>query len=157
MNFSVRPALCSQRIAAFGIHAARVDSYNGNIITVNDRQPRTEAVAIAGNRFLAVAMNEKVLSPASGKTKKMNLESRTVVPGFIDAHTHPAEAGLMHLRQVDCDLRSIAEIQKAILERDRILGAGIDTSFGDGWVRIGGMKMVADGSISEWTAWLSRP
>jgi predicted amidohydrolase YtcJ len=98
--------------------------YNGNIITINDRQPRAEALAIAGNRFLAVAMNEKVLSPASGKTKKINLESRTVVPGFIDAHTYAAAAGLMHLRQVDCDLRSTAEIQKAILERASKTPAG---------------------------------
>jgi predicted amidohydrolase YtcJ len=98
--------------------------YNGNIITINTLQPRAEAVAIAGNRFLAVGTNEKVLSLASLDTKKINLESRAVVPGFIDAHTHPAEAGLMHLRQVDCDLRSIAEIQKAISERASKTPAG---------------------------------
>ena len=73
--------------------------------------PRAEAVAIAGSRFLAVGTNEKVQALATGKTHKINLEGQTVVPGFIDAHTHPAEAGLMHLRQVDCDLRSIAEIR----------------------------------------------
>jgi predicted amidohydrolase YtcJ len=39
------------------------------------------------------------------------------VPGFIDAHTHPAYAGMRHLRWVDCDLRSIAQIQAAIRER----------------------------------------
>jgi predicted amidohydrolase YtcJ len=38
-----------------------------------------------------------------------------------------------------------------------MLAASIDTGFGDEWVRVGGMKMVADGSISERTAWLSRP
>ena len=51
------------------------------------------------------------------KTKKINLGGKTVVPGFIDAHTHPAVAGRMHLRQVDCDLRSIDAIQQAIRER----------------------------------------
>ena len=61
--------------------------------------------------------NEKVQALATGKTKKVNLEGQTVVPGFIDAHTHPAEAGLLHLRRVDCDLRSITEIQNAIRER----------------------------------------
>jgi hypothetical protein len=91
--------------------------YNGNIITINDRQPRAEAVAVADGRFLAVGTNEKVQALATGKTKKINLEGQTVVPGFIDAHTHPAEAGLLHLRQIDCDLRSIAEIQRAIQER----------------------------------------
>ena len=35
--------------------------------------------------------------------------------------------------------------------------AGIHTGFGDEWVRIGGVKMFADGSISERTAWLSQP
>ena len=98
--------------------------YNGNIITINDRQPRAAAVAIADGRFLAVGTNEKVQALATGKTKKINLERRTVVPGFIDAHTHPAEAGLMHLRQVDCDLRSIAEIQRAIRERASKTPAG---------------------------------
>lgn len=91
--------------------------YNGNIITINDRQPRAEAVAVAAGRFLAVGTNEKVQALATGKTKKVNLEGQTVVPGFIDAHTHPAEAGLLHLRRVDCDLRSITEIQNAIRER----------------------------------------
>ena len=91
--------------------------YNCNIITINDRQPRAEAVAVSNGRFLAVGTNEKVQALATGKTRKINLEGQTVVPGFIDAHTHPAEAGLMHLRQVDCDLRSIAEIQRAIRER----------------------------------------
>jgi predicted amidohydrolase YtcJ len=98
--------------------------YNGNIITINDRQPRAEAIAVANGRFLAVGTNEKVQALATGKAKKINLEGQTVVPGFIDAHTHPAEAGLLHLRQVDCDLRSIAEIQKAIRERASKTPAG---------------------------------
>jgi len=34
---------------------------------------------------------------------------------------------------------------------------GIHTGFGDEWVRIGGVKQYADGSISERTAWLSQP
>ena len=98
--------------------------YNANIITINDRQPRAEAVAIAKGRFLAAGTNEKLQALATGNTKKINLEGQTVVPGFIDAHTHPAEAGLMHLRQVDCDLRSIAEIRNAISERASKTHAG---------------------------------
>jgi predicted amidohydrolase YtcJ len=49
--------------------------------------------------------------------KKVDLGGKTVLPGFIDAHSHPAEAGLSHLRMVDCDLRSIADILKALRER----------------------------------------
>jgi len=40
---------------------------------------------------------------------------------------------------------------------DRFIAAGIHSGFGDEWLRIGGVKLYADGSISERTAWLSRP
>jgi predicted amidohydrolase YtcJ len=46
------------------------------------------------------------------------------VPGFIDAHTHPIYAGVRHLTSVDCDLRSIAEIQAAMRERAAKTKAG---------------------------------
>ena len=91
--------------------------FNGNIITIDQRRPRAQAVAIADGRFLAVGANEKVRALATGRTKKIDLAGATVVPGFIDAHTHPAVAGRLHLRQVDCDLRSIEAIQKAVRER----------------------------------------
>jgi predicted amidohydrolase YtcJ len=91
--------------------------YNGNILTVNERAPRAQALAIAHDRFLAVGRDSDVLSLASAATKKIDLGGKTVTPGFIDAHSHPAEAGLMHLRMVDCDLRSISAIQAALRER----------------------------------------
>jgi predicted amidohydrolase YtcJ len=98
--------------------------YNANIITIDNHRPRAQAVAIADARFLAVGDNEQVRALATGRTKKIDLGGRTVVPGFIDAHTHPAEAGLSHLRQVDCDLRSIADVQRAIGERASRTPAG---------------------------------
>jgi predicted amidohydrolase YtcJ len=91
--------------------------YNGNIWTVNAHQPRAQALAISGGRFLGVGSNEEVLALAAGGAKKVDLGGNTVLPGFIDAHTHPAEAGLDHLRMVDCDLRSIADILAALRRR----------------------------------------
>ena len=91
--------------------------YNGSILTMNDKEPRAQAVAIARDRFLAVGSNADVLNLGSTASKKIDLGGKTVTPGFIDAHSHPAEAGLMHLRMVDCDLRSISAIQAALRER----------------------------------------
>ncbi len=91
--------------------------YNGNFWTVDPRNPRAEAVAISSGRFLAIGKNQEVLALAAGSAKKIDLGGKTVLPGFIDAHSHPAEAGLDHLRMVDCDLRSIAEILAALRQR----------------------------------------
>ena len=91
--------------------------YNGNILTVNDKEPRAQAVAIARDRFFAVGSNSDVLNLAGAGVRKTDLGGKTVTPGFIDAHSHPAEAGLMHLSMVDCDLRSISAIQAALRER----------------------------------------
>src|SRR5215467_8705333 len=98
--------------------------HNGNFHTVDTGNPHAEAVAIAGSRFLAVGSNHDVLNLATARTRKIDLGGKTVVPGFIDAHTHVAYSGLRHLRQVDCDLRSIAEIQAAVRKRAASLPKG---------------------------------
>ena len=109
--FAVSPVLFLDRTAP------ELILFNANVITIDERHPRAEALAIADGRFLAVGSNSKVRELATSRTRKVDLGGKTVVPGFIDAHTHPAVAGRMHLRQVDCDLRSIDAIKTAIRER----------------------------------------
>jgi predicted amidohydrolase YtcJ len=105
--------------SAFPLEEQRPDLilHNATIHTVNPREPHAQAIAISSGRILAVGSNDDVLHLASPTTKKIDLGGKTVLPGFIDAHTHPAQAGLMHLRMVDCDLRSIAAIQAALRDR----------------------------------------
>jgi predicted amidohydrolase YtcJ len=91
--------------------------YNGNIITIDQKQPRAQAVAIANGRFAAVGTNDDIRAGVPAGAQSVDLGGRTVVPGFIDAHSHPASAGLSHLQCVDCDLRSIDEITDAIRVR----------------------------------------
>jgi predicted amidohydrolase YtcJ len=125
MSSSRREFLCGlgswSGLALFPLERTEPDLilYNGNIWTVDARQPRAQAVAISSGRFLAVGSNQEVLALAGGRAKKIDLGGNTVLPGFIDAHTHPAEAGLDHLRMVDCDLRSIADILSALRQRAR--------------------------------------
>src|SRR5579883_345648 len=98
--------------------------HHANIFTVDPRQPRAEAVAIAGGRFLAAGSNVDIRALAKPGTRQIDLEGKTVVPGFVDAHSHPASAGRAHLREVDCDLRSIRAIQEAIRRRAAKTPAG---------------------------------
>src|SRR5262249_55243957 len=92
--------------------------------TMDRSNPRVEAIAIADRRFAAVGSKEEIFSLTTSGAAKVDLQAKTVVPGFIDAHSHPCYAGLRHLRQVDCDLRSIAEIQNAIRQRASKTPAG---------------------------------
>jgi hypothetical protein len=89
----------------------------GNIVTLDPAKPRAQAVAIFGDRFFAVGSTQEVFGLAGPSTRRIDLAGRTVVPGFIDAHNHPASAGLQHLTNIDCDLRSIVEIQAAVRDR----------------------------------------
>lgn len=118
------PLFGSRAWAAMSRQTPELILHNGHIITIDSRQPMAEAVAIAGDRILAVGSNSDILGLANSETKKVDLGGSTVVPGFIDAHTHPAYSGRRHLRFVDCDLRSISAIQAAVRERAAATPAG---------------------------------
>ncbi|MDP9197931.1 MAG: amidohydrolase [Pseudomonadota bacterium] len=111
------PLLSNRAVAAMLQQRPDLILHNGNVITMDPRQPRAEAIAIAGDRILAVGSNDDVLNLANGNAKKLDLGGDTVVPGFIDGHCHPAYSGRRHLRFIDCDLRSISAIQAAVRER----------------------------------------
>jgi predicted amidohydrolase YtcJ len=112
-------------IATLGAFAlaplTRIDAdlilYNGNIWTVDPKHPRAQAVAISNGRFLAVGSNDEVLALATPLTRKIDLGWKTVLPGFNDAHAHPCQSGVEHLRMVACDKDSIEAIQSALRER----------------------------------------
>ncbi len=90
---------------------------NGNVYTVDDRRPQAQAFAVRDGRFVAVGSNAEINKLISGGTQVIDADGMTVVPGFIDAHTHPAEAGVSELLVVNCDRRTIAEIKEAIRQR----------------------------------------
>jgi predicted amidohydrolase YtcJ len=90
---------------------------NGNIHTMDPSNPHAQAVAIANGRFFAVGTNDEIANLPQAGIKRIDLAGRTVTPGFIDAHLHTASSGLRHLKEVNCDLRSIAAIQAALRER----------------------------------------
>jgi predicted amidohydrolase YtcJ len=88
--------------------------HNANIFTSNPGQAKAQAIALSNGKIVAVGSNDDILNLAGSATQKINIAGKTITPGFIDAHSHPASSGLRHLRSVDCDLRSIKAIQEAI-------------------------------------------
>ncbi len=93
--------------------------YNANVITLESRQPKTELIAIQGNKILGTA-NSKDLDLFKGVgTKAINCKGGTIIPGFNDAHCHPL-AFAASLVAIDCSpssVKSIAELQAKIGQR----------------------------------------
>jgi predicted amidohydrolase YtcJ len=97
------------------------------VYTVDERQPLAEALAVKDGRFLAIGSTADIRRLAGRQTQVIDAAKMTVVPGFIDAHCHPASAGLSELLDVNCDHRSIAEIRRVIQDRAAKVGA-------DAWI-----------------------
>src|SRR3981081_3577820 len=61
---------------------------NGNIYTMNERQPRAEAIAVKDGRIVFVGSNADAKKYKSAETKTVDLAGKTVVPGLTDSHCH---------------------------------------------------------------------
>lgn len=92
---------------------------NGRIFTSDSSQPSAEAFAVKNDRFIAVGSTDYINRLASRGTEIIDAEGMFIVPGFIDAHSHPSGAGVNELVQVNADRRSVVEIKEAIAERAR--------------------------------------
>jgi len=68
--------------------------HNGKIVTMNDSATIAQALAVRQGKLLAVGTNAEILRLAGPKTVRIDLRGRTVLPGFIDTHSHPHEYSL---------------------------------------------------------------
>ena len=74
--------------SAFSLFASDTVLVHGHIYTGNPKAPWAQALAITGTRIDAVGTDQEILSRKSAKTEVIDLQGRTVVPGFSDDHTH---------------------------------------------------------------------
>ncbi|HEU4693226.1 MAG TPA: amidohydrolase family protein, partial [Vicinamibacterales bacterium] len=66
---------------------------NGKIITVDERFSLAQAVAIRGDRIVAVGTDAEVAKLATPATRRIDLRGRAVIPGLIDNHMHLTRYG----------------------------------------------------------------
>ena len=81
-------ALCAALLGHFPASAQDIVLFNGKIVTVDDRFTIAQAVAIKGQRIVAVGKDADVLKLKGAGTKTIDLRKRTVIPGLIDNHAH---------------------------------------------------------------------
>jgi len=106
---------------------------NGKIYTMNPREPKAEAVAVRDSKIIAVGKTSDVENLGKRNFKIINLQGETVVPGFIDCHTHFLSFALS-LNQVSLDqissfdqvLSEIKTFAKRLKPKKWLLGRGWD-------------------------------
>jgi predicted amidohydrolase YtcJ len=90
------------------VETADIVFKNGNIYTVNERQPRAEAVAVKGNRIVFVGSDRDVKKYEGKQTRVVDLKGKTVVPGLTDAHYHLYGVGQ---REITLNLEGVATLE----------------------------------------------
>jgi predicted amidohydrolase YtcJ len=103
MRSRLSKCLCLAALAAFvfassawpgGDTAAERIFYNAKIFTGEPEHPYAEAVAIRGDKIVAVGSYADVKLAVGKDAKAIDLQGKTLLPGFIDSHAHPMDGGL---------------------------------------------------------------
>lgn len=98
--------------------------HHGQIVTVDREFRIAEAMAIVGERILAVGTNAEVLAHQGPETKVMDLQGQMVLPGLIDSHTHPHSAALHEFDHPIPEMESIDDVLAYVRQRAESLPAG---------------------------------
>lgn len=69
--------------------------YGGPIISLDEEHPDPEAVAIAQGRIVALGSTAHIMKMQTDDTELIDLQGQALMPGFIDAHTHPILSAMM--------------------------------------------------------------
>ncbi|HXY15177.1 MAG TPA: amidohydrolase [Terriglobales bacterium] len=97
--------------------AADLVIINANVWTGDDARAKAEAVAVIGDRIVAVGFNGDILQWRGSQTKTIDAAGKLLIPGFNDAHVHFIDGG----RQLDSvqlnDATSTEEFVRRIAEQ----------------------------------------
>ncbi len=114
LNMLFLAAAVALPAAAESSQSADVIVINARVYTVNPQQPWADAIAVRGDKILAVGDKTKIEAYRGKATKTIDAQGRLVLPGFTDCHIHFMD-GSLGLTRVDLNgAGTVAEIQKRV-------------------------------------------
>jgi predicted amidohydrolase YtcJ len=108
---------------------------NGNVLTVDARDRVAQAVAITGDRIVAVGTSAAMKPFIGAATRQIDLHGLTVTPGLLDAHAHFASGGVSRLFGLDLsypEVKNMADVARKVGERVAHATPG-EWVTGEGW------------------------
>jgi predicted amidohydrolase YtcJ len=104
---------------------------NGKIVTVDDKKPEVQALAVRGDVIIALGSDKKIKPYISQATQVIDLEGMLAIPGFIDAHGHFTGLGsskmrldFMHVKNWDEVVAMVKTAVRKAQPGEWILGRG---------------------------------
>jgi predicted amidohydrolase YtcJ len=85
---------CFSVMTGYAAEPADAIYHGGDVVTIDDKNPTAEAVAIKDGKIIAVGKKADVLKLKGDKTKLIDLGGKTLLPGFVDGHGHCFGTGL---------------------------------------------------------------
>ena len=124
-------------LAPLSAQGARADLVllHGKIITVDAADHIAQAVAITGDRIMAVGTDAEIAKRIGPRTQRIDLHGLSVTPGLIDAHAHFSTGGADRLYLLDLsypNVRNVHDVVERLRQRVASVPAGSFIS-GNGW------------------------
>lgn len=98
--------------------------HHGKIVTVDEKFSIAEAIAIRGERIVAVGASDEVLKTKGEKTQVIDLVGKMVLPGLMDSHVHPTGASMHEFDHPIPEMLTIADVLQYIEERAKVVPEG---------------------------------
>ena len=98
--------------------------HHGKIVTVDPSFTIAEAMAVRGDRILALGSNSAILNLAGAETEQVDLEGKTVMPGLIDSHVHAVAGAMYEFDHPVPEMETIADVLAYVKLRAEALEDG---------------------------------
>jgi predicted amidohydrolase YtcJ len=97
--------------------------HNGKIVTADSGFHIVEAMAVKGDRIMAVGTDKEVLALSDDGTRRLDLKGKTVLPGLMDSHLHAAAASVYEFDHPVPDMETIDDVLRYVKSRADALTA----------------------------------
>jgi predicted amidohydrolase YtcJ len=99
--------------------ADKIIFWNGNILTMDSKDRRAEALAVSAGKIVGVGTSREIRKSYGNDWESIDLRGKTVLPGFIDSHVHLMATAITAIGIDLAEARSLDEILAKVEERVR--------------------------------------
>ncbi|MCC6587022.1 MAG: amidohydrolase [Bryobacterales bacterium] len=115
---------CTATAAVVSAQQADVIIHNAKVVTVDAQFRIAQALAVKGDRLLAVGSNTQALALKGANTKLIDAGGKTILPGLIDSHVHAADASMYEFDHAIPTMETIADVLRYYRSRAAVVPRG---------------------------------